>query len=57
MVCGISLFLVVEHTVTEAFKFGVFNLLPELLAHTLVVLGFFPPAGAVAVSLFKPLFN
>lgn len=57
MLCGILLFFVVEHTVTEALKFRVFYLLSELFAHTLVVLCFLPPAGAVAAPLLKPLLN
>ena len=41
----------------KAFEFGVGDLVAELLAHTLGVLGHFSPAGAISSPLFESFFD
>lgn len=48
---------VIQHTVTEALKGRILNLIPELLAHALVILGLLQPAWAVAILLGQPLLD
>ena len=48
----LRLTLIIEATMTKAFKFRVGNLVTEFFAHANVIFGFLDTAGAVSIFLF-----